>query len=366
MHSKENFQFRILYFIGIILVLCGHTKGGGIILDNWFHSKTFHLGLFAFGSGYFFYKHLKDRPLDIIKYKFKKTIVPLYIWTFIYGIIIQILHQFGYKLGLGLSLKNLLWTPLYSGHAYVFNLGSWFLVPLFLLQAFTAILIPVLKRTNGSIFIFILYMILGMIGIQLSFSLKNVQWLLLLHFLYFLPFFGLGILYKNKLEKIDKVDNVIYFAIIFTIKLFIIYFTGKLTHYDPANMQRFENFYLPYINGFLGIAFWLRVSKILVPSLKNSKIVNIISKNTFAIMMHHMVGLFLVNCCWLLLATNFNFIEGFSIKRFNSELFYTYNPKNLSQFNIIYLISGIIVSLLINKVTIIIKNKVKKIYINKS
>ncbi len=203
-------------------------------------------------------------------------------------------------------------------------------------------------------------MILGMIGIQLSFSLKNSQWLLLLHFLYFLPFFGLGLLYREKLEKIDKGDNFIYFAIIFTIKLFIIYFTGNLTNYAPSNMMGFENFYLPYINGFLGIAFWLRVSKILVPALKNSKIVNIISKNTFAIMMHHMFGLFLVNCCWLVLATNFNFIEGFSIERFNSKLFYTYNPKNLSQFNIIYLISGIIVSLLINKVTIIVKNKINK------
>ena len=111
----------------------------------------------------------------------------------------------------------------------------------------------------------------------------------------------------------------------------------------------------------MGIAFWLRFAKILVPSLKDSKVVNLISKNTFAIMMHHMVGIFLVNCCWLFLSNNLNFISGFNIENFNSEFYYTYMPKNLSNFNIIYLISGILISLLINKGVTIIKSKLKKV-----
>lgn len=358
---KENWQFRILYFWAILFVVCGHAGlnniGGGVISDL-LPIKSFHLGIFAFGAGYFFWKHINDKTFKIIKYKFKKTIIPLYIWTFIYGLVIQVLHNFGYKIGLTLSLKNLLWTPLYSGHAYIFNLGSWFLVPLFMLHSFTALIKPLLKKKNGSIIVFIFYLLLGMLGIELSFSLKR-EWLLLTRFLYFLPFFGLGLLYKDKLENKDTSSNMLYFSIILIIKFIIIYFSGKAISYSPANMVYFENFYLPYINGFLGIAFWLRVSKILIPLLKNNKLVNIISKNTFAIMMHHMLGFFLLNCFWLFLSLNFKFINGFNVESFSSQMYYMYLPKKLNQFKILYVISGIGISLLIDKIIKLLKGKMK-------
>ena len=53
--NKENIQFRILYFIGIILIVANHAGNGSISLAyEWFPAYSFHLGLFIFASGYFF------------------------------------------------------------------------------------------------------------------------------------------------------------------------------------------------------------------------------------------------------------------------------------------------------------------------
>ena len=54
--DKTDYRFKILYAIGMIMVVAGHyTEGGGInILANWFPYYGFHLGLFLFASGYFY------------------------------------------------------------------------------------------------------------------------------------------------------------------------------------------------------------------------------------------------------------------------------------------------------------------------
>ena len=157
---------------------------------------------------------------------------------------------------------------------------------------------------------FIIYLILGMIGVQIAiYGYNKHYWLILTRFLYFLPFFGLGYIYNLYLEKKDTINNTIYFSIIMLIKLVIIYIEGKLVIYQVVGSVGFENFYMPFINGFLGIAFWFRIAKILEPVLKDSKVVNKISKNSFAIMMHHLFGSFLFNCFIAFLASNFNFIS---------------------------------------------------------
>ena len=112
-------------------------------------------------------------------------------------------------------------------------------------------------------------------------------WLFLDRILYFIPFFSLGILYNKKLEKFDKLNNTIYFAIVFLIQLLIITINGKTVTYTPSWCNDFDrNVIMPFIVATLGIAFWLRIAQILEPIVWNSKIVNIISENTFSIMVH--------------------------------------------------------------------------------
>lgn len=50
-----DYRFKILYAVGILMVLCGHCEGGGISLSlaDWFPYAGLHVALFVFCSGYF-------------------------------------------------------------------------------------------------------------------------------------------------------------------------------------------------------------------------------------------------------------------------------------------------------------------------
>jgi len=349
--KEENYQFRILYFVAIIMVVAGHCGMGGFSLFyEWFHPFTFELPLFMFASGYFFTKNQSRRPVDIVISRVKKLMVPLYVWNLFYGILVVFLKHIGViQYGGSFNFTNLFLSPLYSGHSFLFNLGSWFLVPLFMVQVFSVLFLPLLKKRKGAYFIFLIYLLLGMFGVYLAIEGYNTKWwLVLTRFLYFLPFFGLGILYKEKLEKKDTIKNIIYFSIIMLLQLGFIYYRGGMPRYTPSWCLGFDNLFFPFIFGFLGIFFWLRISKILVPSLKSSKIVSLVSKNTFSIMMHHMFGFFILNLGWYFLTQNFSFIKGFDVTKFSSDIWYIYLPSNLVQFRTLYLFFGIVFSLIVS------------------
>lgn len=123
-----------------------------------------------------------------------------------------------------------------------------------------------------------------------------------------------------------------------------------------------------FVIGFLGIAFWTRLCKILVPSLKDSKIINWIGSNTFAIMMHHLAGFLILNCCVAVFASTFHIANGFDFVEFKSNIYYQYLPKNLSNFNGVYLVSGIAFSYVMTKLELIVKkgsSKLKSLFKNK-
>lgn len=201
------------------------------LFNNWFSFGSFHLGLFAFGSGYFFVKNYDKPILDVLKKKFISLIVPLYVWNLIYGIVIMILHKFGFQFGKDINFESLILLPLYNGHQFILNLGSWFLVPLFMIQFFSIFLVKLIKKRTNSISygLFLFYLLLGMLGVYLAIEgYRNGFLLLLVRSLIFLPFFGFGILYKEKLEiKIDKIGNLTYFLVLLLVTLGVIYYRGK-------------------------------------------------------------------------------------------------------------------------------------------
>ena len=360
--KKENFTFKILYFLGIIFIVAGHADGGGIdLMTDWFKLYSFHLGLFVFCAGYFFVNNSDKNAVNVIKNKIKKFLIPYFIWNLIYGIIITVLHFLGIKFGMNLDLDSLFLKPIYSGHQFVLNLSSWFIIPFFMLEVIGAMFIKYIKKHKNMPYIFfIICMIFGFIGIELAMNGFNTGWwLTLTRLFYFFPFFGLGILYREKLESKEKLNNYIYFTILFVLTLCITYINGGIKSYTPSWCDDFDNIFMPFVLGFIGIAFWLRVSKILVPILKNSKLVNLISKNTFSIMMHHLAGFFVLNCIWALLAYNLDFITGFNFSEFKSTIWYFYLPKELNNFKVIYVVFGISFSMFIkyieDKVVLLLK-----------
>lgn len=112
--------------------------------------------------------------------------------------------------------------------------------------------------------IFVISIVIGIVGNQLAcMGYFQNWWLVLVRMFYFVPFYEMGILYKSKLEKIDRrIPSFWYFVIIFAVKLVIVYHYGKMLSYTPSWCNNFtEGPVMPIVIGYLGIALWVLYSK---------------------------------------------------------------------------------------------------------
>jgi len=363
--KNKNYVFSFLYVIGSIFIVAGHCKNGGInFLFNYFPVYSFHLGLFMFCSGYFYKDSCEDNFKSYLWKKVKRLILPMFIWHFIYGLFVELIKLKGFSFGNHISLYNLFIAPWVNGHQFVFTMCLWYIPSLFIVEIFTCLFRKILKKKlviNEYIF-FIFYLVLGLGGIYLStHNSETGLWLLLKRTLYFMPFYGLGILYNRKLEKFDvKINNILYFGFLLVINLIVIFFNKGAISYTPSWCNNFSNNYImPFIIGFIGIAFWLRIAKILEPISQKSKIVEIISSNAYPIMVHQFLGFFTLNTVFAITSKFLPLFHNFNWIQYKSSIWYTYCPKGLTQFLILYLIAGIMVPIIIAKLLTKLKQIIK-------
>lgn len=369
-NNNEDFRFKLLYALGMIFIVAGHCRNGGIsIAYDWFSPYAFHLGLFVFSSGYFYKSSAEEQ---IGKYFLKKTknlLLPLYLWNLFYGLLVCVLRACKLEFGEPLTLYNLLIAPIVNGHQFSYNCGGWFVIPLFMVQIYNVLirkLIKILHIKMNEWLYFVCNLALGIIGVYLaSIGYNTGLWLVLVRALYFIPFWGLGILYKTKLEAIDKLPNLAYFAIIFALQLLVITICKRVPTYTPSwSADYTDGPVLPFVIGVLGIAFWLRIAKIIAPALKNSKAIRLISDNTYSIMINHFLGFFFIKGIFALISHFTPFCRNFDMHLFKTDFWYYYLPGESTNWLILYLIAGIVVPIImqlcINKIIAIFKAKKKK------
>lgn len=348
-------------------------QGGGIsLLSDWFPYYGFHLALFAFGSGYFYKSKSEEHVGTYILKKVKDLIIPLYIYNFIYGMITQILKLNGFGIGGDFTLYNVVIAPITNGHQFEYNMGGWFVIPLFMVEIYNISvrkLIKIINKNVHEIVFFTINLILGLIGNQLACEgdmlyHNNISNCLLVwvRMLYFVPFFGLGILYKSILEKYDrKFSNFWYLVIIFTINLLIIYHFGKTLAYTPSWCNDFaEGPIMPIVIGVLGIALWMRIATIIEPIVGKSKWINLIADNTYSIMMNQFLGFMIVKTIYALVSKmNLGFSD-FDLNNYKTNIWYYYQPKGLKHTLIIYVVVGIAFSIVVQKIIDVVRNKIRK------
>lgn len=336
--------------------------GGVSLFYELFPAYSFHLGLFMFCSGYFYKDSAENNIGYYIKKKLKHLILPLYLWNFVYALFAQIMSLRGFTFGVGVNFDLLLIAPIRIGNQYVYNLGTWFVIPLFLVQVFSVIyrrLFSFIKSSSKEYFNIIIALFLGLCGMYMSVKGYNTGWgLLVTRCLHFIPFYFGGIFYHKILEKKDNLSNSIYFLIIIIIQLIVIIMNGKAPTYGQAG-SNFDTVSLtPYIVGFCGIAFWLRITKILEPVIGKSRIVNLIADNSFSIMTNQFLGFMLVKSFFAYCFKNTSFLfQDFAWKAYHTDIFYYYLPKGIQQIKIIYVFVSIVIAILIQ----LIINKVMKV-----
>ncbi len=206
--EQTNLQFKLLSAIGIIIIVSGHCYHGGISLAyEWFPTYSFNISLFVFISGYFYKAEYEQSALRYIWKRCKRLVIPAYLWNIAYGLFVLLMQSLDYTIGAQVNPYNLFVMPIIDGEAFQYNLGSWFVYPLFLVCVLNVLFRKLCGKTKikNEYFILALYLAVGMWGIQLAADGHNSGMLkLLTRTMLFLPCFQLGRLYNTRWEQRSK------------------------------------------------------------------------------------------------------------------------------------------------------------------
>ena len=342
----ENFMIRALYLLAIVFVVDGHTPFRDMF--DWgglFGYYSFHLMLFAFGSGYLLAEGEEAHPLAFIARKARRLLIPLLAWNVIYGVGAALLRRFGgFELGEPLSAYTLLLAPFTDGEHFVYNLGSWFVFPLFLVQALYILVrrlvraLPRLRETAA----LALCLIPGVLAVELCYAGRQAEApLFLLRTLILLPGYAFGALYRRRLERLDTLPTVPYLTALAAVRaLFFL-------RYENLSYLLSDCTYYPcgafgvYVGGAVAIAFYVRVARLLAPAVERSRTLLTVSRHTFDIMMHHYMGFFAVDCVFLLVNWLGVGAADFSVRAFRTQKPYLYAPGGHWQINALYVLAGL-------------------------
>ena len=350
--KNRNYDFAVLSTLAMVFVVMGHTGVGFATLDWLFPYDSFHMPLFVFISGYFFETtqvNLHNTWSFIFK-QIKRLIIPFFLWNFIYGIVSLIFY---FSLGVTWCHPDKFWyrlllRPFTVGNGFFeFNAPSWFILMLFevkILNWFFRLILQRLRYRECVITIF--YFLLAGGGIICSRNLPRVAMLITItRAIYMLFWLQAGTVYKLVLEKHDTLPSVLYFGILLMLQSLIWIICRKNGIMAFVYNSEFTNGpILTLLTAFTGIAFWLRVSKILSSSIGNSKLVTYISTHTFSIMMHQFLGFTLLN----LLLWQIDSILGlnhFDKQAFCIDMYYKYFQSSLTNLKFLYVIFGFLVPL---------------------
>ena len=347
-------RFRLLYALGMIFVVSGHAGGGGLnLFYDWFAPYGFHMGLFVFCSGYFFKDERTRNPGAYALRKARRLLLPMYLWNFFYAALVLVLHRFGFTIGMAPDLRTLFTMPLYEGSQFEYNMGAWFVVPLFLVEILTALFrrfVPVSGSRRRECAAFALSLLMGAAGVVLAQRGFRRGWELLVpRTLYFLPFFALGIFYRRVLEELDRLPHSVYFALVLFIEYLIIIRCGRVPYYTVSRCDDFvEGPLMPFLVGFVGVAFWLRAAKVLEPALGKDRWLNVIADSSYSIMVNQYLGFMVVKAGFAVLKLTTGRCQSFDMEQFRTNLAYFYAPGG-RVFYIFYLAAGLLVPILMQR-----------------
>ena len=355
-----DITMKTLYAFTITFIVAGHVisgGSGGISFGfNMFPPASFHVACFVFVAGYFYKSSYEEKPLDFVKKRLLRLILPLYLINAAYGVWATAAHGLGFTFGGEFTLYNLLVDPLFGGHAFMWDLSLWFVAPLFfteLVDFALRLLLRVHDNRMREMVLLVLYAIAGVATTSLCGAggfpeMSSSPLVLLARMGFFLPCYAMGRLYKIFLAKHDTAPNWLYFGVVLGLQILVLFICDGKIVYLVSWCQFYTGRFIPFITTGLGIAFWLRISRIVSPGLIGSKAAALVADNTFSIMAHQFAGIFLVKGAFAL-AAFCGLCPDFDMARFFTDFWYYYWPSNLATppaaaaFCTIYIAAGIVV-----------------------
>lgn len=345
-----NMTFCILSGIAIVMIVAGHVGYNILTVGDLFPYYSFHVPLFMFISGYFYREEEEEDVLTYCKKKVKRLLLPYLVWNLAYGVLAWALRQCGFTMGEGISARTLFLEPFISGYQFIYNYAAWFVPVLFLVEMMNLLMRLILKKLHLCYESLILAgsLAIGMAVVWLAIG-GHVWGLYKMpgRILFLYPCFQMGQFYRRKLEKHDTLGNLPYFGIVISIQVLLHLCCNGLA-FSSVWCTGFANGPLiPYVTIVSGIAFWLRVARILSPLLQKNKYVIYLGKNTFAVMMHHVMAFMLIKMVIAIFMTYTSFCADFDKARFMADIDYYYMVKGNEQFKMVYLLAGVCLPLLL-------------------
>ena len=268
------------------------------------------------------------------------------------------------NMNIEITLKTIFLSPFIDGQQFVLNAPAWFIPTLYTVEIFYFFIRKISQKTWYNIMIIILFAIINIESIKISGSVAiNPIFLPFLKIMFFMFFYILGFYYKIYYEKIDeKINPILTVTLLFIINSIIIKYNSNIHFSSLYSMASFKNvnYVIPMITGITGIYFWIKISQLLQESLKDNKIVNLISNNTKDICMHHIFCMYCVSIIIYLMNFKLHF-KSYDVQSFKNSTGWYYYFFNNNKFSIIYFIIGIIGSILIHKIS----DKIYKFIIRK-
>lgn len=362
MSSKaENYTMRVFYLLAIVFVVDGHMSMGHMFeMNGLFRYYSFHLMMFAFGSGYFF--KLYGKPLSDLLHRAKKLMIPLYFWNLVYGVGAALLRRLGgFELGEPLSAYTLLLAPLVDGEHFVWNLGSWFIFPFFCAQVFYALVRRLSSLWHENEWMtFLLCLIPGCVAVQLCYTgRQDILPIWMLRPMILLPGFAGGTLYRRVLERRDHLPTVPYLIGVVILRALLCTRYENLAYLLSDCSYFVCDAFGVYAGAALAIAFYLRISRLLAPYIGKSRLALAISRNTFDVMMHHYMGFFALNCFFLIVHILGLGAADFSVHIFRTRSNYLYAPDGRAEWSVLYLLCGVTLPLLIGHTARAVKTRLQ-------
>lgn len=388
--NEYNTTFCILSAFTILMVVAGHCGYHIMTVGELYPYYSFHVPLFMFISGYFYKDSEEEAPLHYVKKKIRRLLVPYFIWNVIYGLIAWAMRGVGFAMGEGIGFRTLFLEPFLHGYQFIYNYAAWFVPVLFLVEMINLCARIILQKV-----------IRGMwyLGAKMSGRTENAngwgglsknaeegitEWVMLAgslfagmvvvwlaigghvwgdykapgRILFLFPCFQMGHFYLKKLEKHDNMKNVPYFAILLSLQVILnVGFNGLA--FSSVWCTGFANGpVMPYVTIVSGIAFWLRVSKMLTPVLGVSPGVQYVGRHTYAVMMHHVMAFMLVKTVIAFVSARTGMCADFDYGQFYTNIDYFYYVRGAEQFGMVYLAAGILLPLGIQYILDRVKERV--------
>ena len=301
MENRDR-HIDIVRTIAIILVVFGHigpVPGCGW-LEAHFPMSAYRMALFLFVSGYLFRDMDRSALPAFCKKKSLRLLCPFIGWNIAYAAIVTLFNHWHLVHYLPPTERvwtayNLLVAPFMGCDQYFFNHATWFVGMLYPALLFYA-LIYLISRRLPEWSMLVVYGAVGMAALAVARYGDFPRWALLpMHIAYALFFLQAGRCWRIYVEPwLNGTHRWMVLGGVLVLWYGIVQLSG--THpYAVAWMQFNGQIVLPLVTGVLGCVCWMLISSVAAQYIPANRIENLICRNTWAIMVHHLLAAFVLS-----------------------------------------------------------------------